>query len=232
MDLQLLDAICQRLVSSLNTKGTYIVREGDPVNEMLFIIRGQLESSTMGGGRSGFFNSITLKLGDFCGEELLTWALMSSSHLNLPASTRTVKCVTEVEAFALRADDLKFFANQFKRLHSKKLQHSFRYHSHQWRTWGACIVQAAWRRRRRRKLADELTRHENMLYLQEVEEDEDEDEDEASDRGSTESITTALLAKRFAAHTKKGISQRVRLAQAGESTSQTPKLFKPDEPTF
>ncbi|XP_057775694.1 cyclic nucleotide-gated ion channel 18-like [Salvia miltiorrhiza] len=231
MDHQLLDAICQRLVSSLNTKGTYIVREGDPVNEMLFIIRGQLESSTTGGGRSGFFNSITLKLGDFCGEELLTWALMSSSHLNLPASTRTVRCITEVEAFALRADDLKFFANQFKRLHSKKLQHSFRYHSHQWRTWGACIVQAAWRRRRRRKLADELTRHESMLY---VDEEEDED-DAASDRASTESksVTTALLAKRFAAKTKKGISQRVRLARAAaESASQIPKLFKPDEPSF
>ncbi|KAG6384335.1 hypothetical protein SASPL_155859 [Salvia splendens] len=46
MDSQLLDAICERLVSSLSTQGTYIVREGDPVTEMLFIIRGTLESST------------------------------------------------------------------------------------------------------------------------------------------------------------------------------------------
>lgn len=165
MDNILLDAICQRLVSSLNTKGTYIVREGDPVNEMFFIIRGQVESSTTDGGRSGFFNSITLKPGDFCGEELLTWALMSTSNQNRPASTRTVKCSTEVEAFALRADDLKFFASQFKRLHSKKLQHSFRYYSHQWRTWGACILQAAFRRHRRRRLAEELSRHESMLYM-------------------------------------------------------------------
>lgn len=128
MDDQLLDAICERLVSSLNTKDTYIVREGDPVREMLFIIRGQVESSTTDGGRTGFFNSITLRPGDFCGEELLTWALMpSSSSLNLPSSTQTVKTLTEVEAFALRAEDLKFVASQFKRLHSKKLQHAFRY---------------------------------------------------------------------------------------------------------
>ncbi|EPS71990.1 hypothetical protein M569_02767, partial [Genlisea aurea] len=158
MDDQLLEAICERLVSSLNTKGTYVLREGDPVNEMLFIISGQLESSTTDGGRSGFFNSITLKPGDFCGEELLTWALMSgAANLNRPASTRTVRCITQVEAFALVADDVKFFATQFRRLlHSKRMQHVFRYYSHQWRTWGACIVQIAWRRHWRRRVAEEL----------------------------------------------------------------------------
>nr|KYP32694.1 putative cyclic nucleotide-gated ion channel 16 [Cajanus cajan] len=162
MDDQLLDAICERLVSSLNTKDTYVVREGDPVREMLFIIRGQVESSTTDGGRTGFFNSITLRPGDFCGEELLTWALMATSSLNLPSSTRTVKTITEVEAFALRAEDLKFVASQFKRLHSKKLQHAFRYYSHQWRAWGANFIQAAWRRHRKRKLAMELLDKENL----------------------------------------------------------------------
>ncbi|KAK8597405.1 hypothetical protein V6N13_094817 [Hibiscus sabdariffa] len=104
MDEQLLDAICERLVSSLSTQGTYIVREDDPVTEMLFIIRGRLESSTTNGGRTGFFNSINLRPGDFCGEELLSWALLPKSSLNLPSSTRTVRALVEVEAFALRAD--------------------------------------------------------------------------------------------------------------------------------
>uniref|UniRef100_F6GSU1 Cyclic nucleotide-binding domain-containing protein n=1 Tax=Vitis vinifera TaxID=29760 RepID=F6GSU1_VITVI len=149
MDDQLLDAICERLVSSLSTQDAYIVREGDPVNEMLFIIRGQRESSTANGGQSSFFNSITLRPGDFCGKELLTWALMPTSSLNLPSSTRTMKMITKVEAFALRAEDLKFVGNQFKRFHSKKLQHAFRYYSHQSRTWGACFIQVAWRRLKR-----------------------------------------------------------------------------------
>ncbi|KAL6523148.1 hypothetical protein OROHE_016443 [Orobanche hederae] len=228
MDDQLLDAICERLVPSLNTKGTYIVREGDPVNEMLFIIRGQLESSTTDGGRSGFYNSITLKPGDFCGEELLTWALMNTSNLNRPASTRTVKCLTEVEAFALRADDLKFFANQFKRLHSKKLQHAFRYYSHQWRTWGACIVQAAYRRYRRKKLAEELLRHEGMSYIQ-LSDEEDEDDGYSDYPSSIESsqLTATLLASKFAANTKK-----VRFVEPEDSSLRMPKLFKPDEPNF
>ncbi|KAK4400610.1 Cyclic nucleotide-gated ion channel 18 [Sesamum angolense] len=239
MDDQLLDAICERLVSSLNTRGTYIVREGDPVAEMHFIIRGQLESSTTDGGRSGFFNSITLKPGDFCGEELLTWALMNTSDINLPASTRTVKCNTEVEAFALRADDLRFFATQFKRLHSKKLQHVFRYYSHQWRTWGARILQAAWRRYKRRKLAEELARHESMYYMQLSEDDDDDDDgdDDDDDNGhkpATESnaLKATILASKFAANTRKGAAQRVRFVEPGDSILRMPKLFKPEDPSF
>ncbi|KAF8711136.1 hypothetical protein HU200_029144 [Digitaria exilis] len=172
MDEQLLDAICERLVSSLSTKDAYIVREGDPVSEMLFIIRGELESSTTDGGRTNFFSSITLRPGDFCGEELLTWALMPNPSLNFPQSTRTVKSVTEVEAFALRAEDLKYVANQFKRLHSKRLQHAFRYYSHQWRSWGACFVQGAWRRYKKRKLAKELMKQEG-IYYQDADEGDD-----------------------------------------------------------
>ena len=109
MDDQLLDAICERLVSSLSTEGNYIVREGDPVNEMLFIIRRQLESSTTNGGRSGFFNSITLRPDDFCGEELLIWALIPNSSLNLPLSIRTVR-----EQFL-----------KLKLLHSKLMTYNF-----------------------------------------------------------------------------------------------------------
>ncbi|MCD7453076.1 hypothetical protein HAX54_019508 [Datura stramonium] len=241
MDDQLLDAICECLVSSLNTKETYIVREGDPVNEMLFIIRGQLESSTTNGGRSGFFNSITLSSGDFCGEELLTWALVPNPNLNLPSSTRTVKCLTEVEAFALRAEKLKFVANQFRRLHSKKLQHAFRYYSHQWRTWGACYIQAAWRRHRRKILAEELAREESLYYRGGTDQDDGYGQEypEAgvgsgnapghAPESSIQHLGATILASRFAANTRRGKVARV---DPGESSLPMPKLFKPDEPDF
>jgi cyclic nucleotide gated channel len=211
MDDQLLDAICERLVSSLCTKGTYIVREGDPVTEMLFIIRGKLESSTTNGGRTGFFNSITLKPGDFCGEELLGWALVPKPTTNLPSSTRTVKALIEVEAFSLQAEDLKFVASQFRRLHSKKLQHTFRYYSHHWRTWASCFIQAAWRRYKRRKMAKDLCMREsfNSVRLDEVDE-----EDESPAKNS--------LALKFIARTRK----------VPQSTKELPKLRKPDEPDF
>ena len=126
MDEKLLDALCDRLKPILYTEKSYIVREGDLVDEMLFIMRGSLATTTTNGGRTGFFNSFELKAGDFCGEELLTWALDPNSSSHLPISTRTVETISEVEAFALKADDLKFVASQFRRLHSKQLRHTFR----------------------------------------------------------------------------------------------------------
>ena len=125
MDEQLLDALCDHLKPVLYTAKSYIFREGDPVDEMLFIMRGTLASMTTNGGRTGFFNSVDLKAGDFCGEELLTWALDPHST-NLPISTRTVVAIMKVEAFALMAYDLKFVASQFQLLHNKKFRHTFR----------------------------------------------------------------------------------------------------------
>ncbi|KAJ8768788.1 hypothetical protein K2173_023692 [Erythroxylum novogranatense] len=161
MDERMLDAICERLKPSLCTQGTYLVREGDLVNEMLFIIRGNLDSYTTDGGRTGFFNSSRLGPGDFCGKELLTWALDPRPSVILPSSTRIVKAISEVEAFALNAEHLKFVASQFRRLHSKQLRHKFRFYSHQWRTWAACFIQAAWRRHKRQKEADEFRARES-----------------------------------------------------------------------
>ncbi|KAL6967232.1 Protein CNGC15c [Sarracenia purpurea var. burkii] len=128
-----------------------MVREGDPLNEMHFIIRGHLDSTTTNGGQPGFFNSTRIGPGDFCGEELLTWALRKHPSSTLPSSTRTVKAISDVEAFALGAEDLKFVALQFHGLHTKRIRHKFRLHSHQWRLWAACFIQAAWRRHRKRK---------------------------------------------------------------------------------
>uniref|UniRef100_A0A453PUG7 Cyclic nucleotide-binding domain-containing protein n=1 Tax=Aegilops tauschii subsp. strangulata TaxID=200361 RepID=A0A453PUG7_AEGTS len=216
MDDQLLDAICVRLVSSLCTKGTYIVREGDPVAEMLFIIRGKLESSTTNGGRTGFFNSTTLKAGDFCGEELLGWALVPKPTASLPSSTRTVKALIEVEAFSLQAEDLKFVASQFRRLHSKKLQHTFRYYSHHWRTWGACFIQAAWRRYRRRKMAKDLSMRESFNSVR------SEDSDGEDDPPPKKNISLRMMAGKVMAGNRKGL----------QAIKELPTLKKPDEPDF
>lgn len=225
MDERLLDAICERLKPSLFTESTYIVREGDPVDEMLFIIRGRLESVTTDGGRSGFFNRSLLKEGDFCGEELLTWALDPKSGSNLPSSTRTVKAITEVEAFALVAEELKFVASQFRRLHSRQVQHTFRFYSQQWRTWAACFIQAAWRRYSKRK----------NMELRRKEEEEEEEEVEGSDgtrknagTGGSYSIGATFLASRFAANALRGVHRN----RNAKSARDLVKLQKPPEPDF
>ncbi|XP_031402749.1 protein CNGC15b-like isoform X2 [Punica granatum] len=169
MDERMLDAICERLKPALCTERTILVREGDPVNEMLFIIRGHLDSYTTNGGRTGFFNSSRIGPGEFCGEELLTWAL-EGPHPSVifPSSTRTVKAITEVEAFALKADDLKFVAAQFRKLHSKKIRYKLRFYSHQWRTWAACFIQVAWRRHKHRQAIAELKEKESSGFNHEA----------------------------------------------------------------
>ncbi|BFG24819.1 hypothetical protein CerSpe_110930 [Prunus speciosa] len=95
----------------------HLARGLKPVGEMLFIIRGRLESVTTDGGRNGFFNS---------------------------------GAITEVEAFALEAEELKFVASQFRHLHSRQVQYTFRFYSQQCRTWAACFIQAAWHHYRRK----------------------------------------------------------------------------------
>ncbi|KAF9623029.1 hypothetical protein IFM89_036010 [Coptis chinensis] len=216
MDDRLLDAICERLKPSLYTENTHIVREEDPVNEMLFIIRGRLESVTTDGGRSGFYNRSFLKQGDACGEELLTWALDPKSSSSLPSSTRTVKALTEVEAFALSSDELKFVASQFRRLHNKQVQHTFRFYSQHWRTWAASFIQAAWRRRCKRKMME--------IHIR-----EDEGLDEAAGNGGLNSSTlaTTLYASRFAANALRGV-YRHRIANSATKLV----MQKPQEPDF
>ncbi|XP_020222972.1 probable cyclic nucleotide-gated ion channel 6 isoform X3 [Cajanus cajan] len=218
MDERLLDAICERLKPCLFTESTYIVREGDPVDEMLFIIRGRLESVTTDGGRSGFFNRGFLKEADFCGEELLTWALDPKAGSNLPSSTRTVKALTEVEAFALTAEELKFVASQFRRLHSRQVQHTFRFYSQQWRTWAACFIQAAWRRYSKRK----------TMELSRKEEPEESEGTRSNASGNSYSLGATFLASRFAANALRGVHRN----REAKSARELVKLQKPPEPDF
>ncbi|WVY90127.1 hypothetical protein V8G54_035641, partial [Vigna mungo] len=222
MDEQLLDAMCDRLKPVLFTEESYIVREGDPVDEMLFVMRGKLLTITTNGGRTGFFNSEYLKAGDFCGEELLTWALDPHSSSSLPTSTRTVQTLSEVEAFALKADDLKFVASQFRRLHSKQLRHTFRFYSQQWRTWAACFIQAAWRRYSKRKLEESLVEEEENR-LQNV---------LAKSGGSSPSLGATIYASRFAANALTLLRRNG--AKKGRVPERLPPMLlqKPAEPDF
>ncbi|KAL0283343.1 UNVERIFIED_CONTAM: Cyclic nucleotide-gated ion channel 1, partial [Sesamum radiatum] len=126
MDEQLLDAMCSCLKPILYTDKSFIYREGDPVDEILFIMKGNILTTTTNGGGTSFFNSVYLTAGDFCGEDLLIWALDPTSSSSLPISTRTVQAVKDVEAFCLMPDDLKRVMCQFIRLHSKQLQHTYR----------------------------------------------------------------------------------------------------------
>ncbi|KAH0670007.1 hypothetical protein KY289_024500 [Solanum tuberosum] len=221
MDDQLLDALCDRLKPALFTDKSFIIREGDPVEEMLFLMRGTLLTMTTNGGRTGFFNSAHLKAGGFCGDELLTWALdPHPSSSSLPISTRTVQAVTDIEAFAVTADDLKFVAAQFRRLNSKQIRHTFKFCSQQWRTWGACFIQVAWRRYCRNKLEKSLREEEDRLQAA-----------LAKESTNTTSLGATIYASRFAANALRALRRK---HASGSKLSPTLPLLlhKPSEPDF
>lgn len=212
MDDQLLNALCERLVSSLSTKGTYILREGYPVTKMLFIIKGSLESFAKNIAGTGLFDSIMLGPGDFCGEELLAWAFLPKSTITLPSSGRTIRALVKVKAFALKAEDLRFVATQFRRLHREKMQHTFRFYSKNWRTWATCIIQAGWRWYKRRRLTKGLTAVESFA--------ESQTRQEAEQDGSPKNSS------RFQAKLKLGV------IVPKFSDQLVPALQKPEEPDF
>ncbi|XP_061355807.1 probable cyclic nucleotide-gated ion channel 20, chloroplastic isoform X2 [Gastrolobium bilobum] len=155
MDEPILDAICERLKQKTYIKGSRILTQGGLVDKMVFVVRGKLESI----GENGM--GVPLSEGDACGEELLTWYLEHSSvstdgrKVRLPGqrllSNRTVRCLTNVEAFSLRAVDLEELTTLFTRfLRSPHVQGALRYESPYWRSLAANRIQVAWRYRKKR----------------------------------------------------------------------------------
>lgn len=73
MDEPLLDAVYEKLKQKVYIRGSDVFYKGGPVEKMVFIVRGKLESI----GEDG--NIAPLAEGDVCGEELLTWYLEHTS---------------------------------------------------------------------------------------------------------------------------------------------------------
>jgi len=94
---------------------------------MLFIMKGKLATIITCDWKNDPYLA-TLNAGDFCGEELVQWA-MNTTSTSLPISNRTINTLIEVEAFALKANELKFVTRQyhFQRLNSTQFQLSVRH---------------------------------------------------------------------------------------------------------
>ncbi|KAL2555265.1 putative cyclic nucleotide-gated ion channel 20 [Forsythia ovata] len=155
LDEPIKDAICERLRQKTYIKGSKILYHGGLINKMVFIVRGKLESI----GED--LIPTPLSEGVVCGEELLTWCLEHSSvnkdgkKIRIPGhkllSNRLVSCLTNVEAFILRASDLEEVTSLFARfLKSPSVQGAIRYESLYWRGLAARQIQVAWRYRKKR----------------------------------------------------------------------------------
>lgn len=126
-----------------------IAREGDPVQRMLFVVRGHLQSSQV--LRDGVKSCCMLGPGNFSGDELLSWCLRRPFIERLPPSSSTLITLETTEAFGLEAEDVKYVTQHFRYTFVKeKVKRSARYYSPGWRTWAAVAIQLAWRRYKHR----------------------------------------------------------------------------------
>ncbi|EEF36596.1 cyclic nucleotide-gated ion channel 4 [Ricinus communis] len=149
MDDLVLENICDRVKSLIFTKGETITREGDPVQRMLFVVRGHLQSSQV--LRDGVKSCCMLGPGNFSGDELLSWCLRRPFIERLPPSSCTLVTLETTEAFGLEAEDVKYVTQHFRYTFvNERVKRSARYYSPGWRTWAAVAIQLAWRRYKHR----------------------------------------------------------------------------------
>uniref|UniRef100_A0A1D1XUI3 Cyclic nucleotide-gated ion channel 4 n=1 Tax=Anthurium amnicola TaxID=1678845 RepID=A0A1D1XUI3_9ARAE len=156
MDAVVLENICDRVKSLIFPKGETIAREGDPVQRMLFVLRGHLQSSQV--LRDGVKSCCMLGPGNFTGDELLSWCLRRPFVERLPLSSSTLVTLETTEAFGLEASDVKYVTQHFRYTFvNDKVRRSARYYSPGWRTWAAVAIQLAWRRYRHRLTLSSLS---------------------------------------------------------------------------
>lgn len=156
MDELVLENICDRVKSLIFPKGEIITREGDPVQRMIFVVRGHLQSSQV--LRDGIKSFCMLGPGNFSGDELLSWCLRRPFIERLPPSSSTLVTLETTEAFGLEASDVKYVTQHFRYTFvNEKVRRSARYYSPGWRTWAAVAIQLAWRRYKHRKTLTSLS---------------------------------------------------------------------------
>lgn len=126
-----------------------IIREGDPVPRMVFIVRGRIKRNQS--LSKGIVATSVLEPGGFLGDELLSWCLRRPFIDRLPASSATFICLESTEAFGLDAQNLRYITDHFRyKFANERLKRTARYYSSNWRTWAAVNIQLAYRRYRQR----------------------------------------------------------------------------------
>lgn len=125
MDEKVFEHFIDFLKPVVYSENSYIIREGEPLDLMLFITHGiALTFTTSSNGGTGSKCIQCLQKRDIFGEELLNWTLKFASFTDLPISTTNVKAHTKVEAFVLTANDSKTLVTSFWWLFRKQLRRS------------------------------------------------------------------------------------------------------------
>ncbi|KAL3629420.1 Cyclic nucleotide-gated ion channel 2 [Castilleja foliolosa] len=149
LDDLILDNICDRVKPLIFVKDEKIIREGDLVRRIMFIVHGRVKSSQ--NLSRGMEATSLLEPGGFFGDELFSWCLRRPFIDRLPPSSATFTCLESTEVFALDSNHLRYITDHFRyKFANERLTRTARYYSSNWRTWAAVNIQLGWRRYRQR----------------------------------------------------------------------------------
>lgn len=158
MDDSILDAIREILKHKTYIKGRKILVRGGLIDKMIYIVQGKVES--IGENK----NTVLLSEGDICGEELITYFLKYSGmnrdgkRSRIPVykllSNKMARCLTNVEAYTLRAADLEEVASLYSAnlIRKPPVQGVIRKKSAYRQGLGSNRVKLAWRCRKKRPM--------------------------------------------------------------------------------
>ncbi|KAF5451067.1 hypothetical protein F2P56_031366 [Juglans regia] len=119
-----LQLICEYIKHVNYSQDTYIIREGEPRDRMLFVTKGVIWKFATINNNNGVGSTAysshgeCIEEGRYYGQEILKWGFHGFSQQvlpnlsDLPISDKTLKTHTKVEAFALMANDLKALASR------------------------------------------------------------------------------------------------------------------------
>ncbi|XP_017222417.1 cyclic nucleotide-gated ion channel 2 [Daucus carota subsp. sativus] len=157
LDDLILDHICDRVIPMVYSANEKILKEGEPVQRMVFIVKGSVMRSQ--NITQDMVTTTPIEPGGFIGDELIAWCLRIPFVDRFPPSSATFTCVEPVEAYGLNSDQLKHITNHFRYTFSRgELKYKTRYYSSNWRSWAAVNIQFAWRRYWQRTRGDFINR--------------------------------------------------------------------------
>lgn len=134
-----------------------VIREGDPVHQMFFIVQGSLQMRHI-----LYTNELIiyhLGPGDYFGDEVISWCLRVPFEETLPPSTATIVTTTAAEVYIFECQDMKYVIDHYRHMfETSKMKSLLRYHSLSWRMWAAVTIQKHWRKvlQKRRKKHKQL----------------------------------------------------------------------------
>ena len=89
------------------TDGEYIIKENEPLQLMFFLLAGYVVTES--------YPHVAVRIGEFCGQELLYWPSTTSFPATLPTAIESARANGDVRVLALLTEDWVRVVNEYSK---------------------------------------------------------------------------------------------------------------------